>query len=113
MYQKFSFGGLRMQKRFGLRLFLTLLSFVLFQSQIKATDDELNVDTLSEISISREDIYASLNELRKSGKISEIDYQKAKLELGNQSDTELSKLKDKAANLVKEDPKKAAEMLKK
>jgi len=64
---------------------ITLMAFFLFQSPLSA-NDELDVDPLSNINISKEDIIKSLKILKKKGKISKADYRKAKKELVGISD---------------------------
>lgn len=87
---------------------MTLLSFFMFQSNLSAQED---ADPLSNITVSKEDIVKSLDMLKKQGKISEADYQKAKAELMSMSDSQVNGIKESAVDIVKKDPKKAMEMV--
>ena len=73
---------------------------------------DLNVDPLSNLSISKDDIFKSLDNLKKEGKISDADYEKAKLELKAMSDTQVNGMKDTAVNMIRKDPDKAVDLIK-
>ena len=88
---------------------LTLISFLLFQSPLSASED---VDTLSTIKVSKEDILKSLDGLKKAGKISAADYEAAKKELIGMNDTQIDAIKETAVGVVKNNPEKADELLK-
>lgn len=91
-------------------LALTLLCFILFQGELSAND---NVDPLANFQISKSNIFEGLEQLKKMGKISEADYEKAKKELAGMSDAQVGALTDTAIGMVKKNPDKATELLKK
>lgn len=96
---------------FGKFLVFTLLSFFLYQSTVSANDEMK--DPLEGFSVSKEDIIKSLDSLKKMGKISEEDYQKAKKELGGMSDAQIGALKETAVGMVRNDPDKAVDLVNK
>lgn len=96
----------------GKFLAFTLLSFFLYQSTVSA-EDLFDKDPLEGFSVSKGDIEKSLDGLRKSGRISEEDYQKAKKELGAMSDSQVSALKETAVGMVRNDPDKAVDLVNK
>lgn len=96
----------------GKFLAFTLLSFCLFQSTVSANDD-LDKDPLEGFTVSKSDIISSLDSLKKMGKISEADYQKAKKELEAMSDSQVSALKETAVGMVRNDPDKAVDLVNK
>ncbi len=93
-------------------LLFILLTFFIFNSQLSAAED-LDVDTLSNFSVSKDEILKSLDTLKSQGKISDSDYQKAKKELMGMNDNQVNGIRDKAVELVKKDPKKAADIVNK
>lgn len=97
---------------FGKLLAITLLSFCLFQNTVSASED-LDKDPLEGFTVSKEDIIKSLDGLKKMGKISESDYQKAVKELTSMSDAQVSALKETAVGMVRNDPDKAVELVNK
>ena len=92
------------------KILITLMAFFLFQSPLSA-NDELNIDPLSNISISKEDIIKGLETLRKQGKISDADYEKAKKELLSISDSQIKSITEKAVDVIRKDPDKAVELV--
>ena len=93
------------------KLLITLLAFFLFQSPISA-NDELDGDPLVGIKISKEDILKSMEALKKQGKISEADYQKAIKELEGMNQSQINNITDTAVDVIKKDPDKAMNLLK-
>lgn len=67
---------------------------------------------LSDIKVSKNDIKISLDKLKAEGQISEADYKKALEQLGGMNDTQISLMKETAIGMVKNDPDKAAEVVK-
>jgi PAB1-binding protein PBP1 len=88
------------------KILITLMAFFLFQSPLSA-NDELDVDPLSNINISKEDIIKSLETLKKQGKISDADYEKAKKELSGISDSQIKSITNTAVDVIRKDPDKA------
>jgi PAB1-binding protein PBP1 len=85
---------------------ITLMAFFLFQSPLSASD-ELDVDPLSNINVSKEDIIKSLESLQKLGKISQADLDKAKKELSALNDSQIKSITDTAVDVIRKDPDKA------
>ncbi|MBC7428350.1 MAG: hypothetical protein H7336_07045 [Bacteriovorax sp.] len=94
----------------GLRVFFLMFSLFLFQSPLSAAE-ESNVDTLSSLTINKDEIFTSLDNLRKEGKISDTEYQKAKKELAGMNDDQIKGIKDKAVTVIKKDPSKAEDIV--
>lgn len=92
------------------KLLVILLTFFLFQSPLSANDN-LDVDPLANIKVSKQDIIKSMEALRKQGKISEADFQNAKKELEAMSDTQVNSITDTAVDVIKKDPDKAVGLL--
>lgn len=92
-----------------LLLTLTLISFAAPSMALEEGVDTISLDTMK---ISKEDIMASLDKLRKGGQISEEDYQKAKKQLEGLSDAQIKGIKDKAVKIVKENPEVVNEAMK-
>lgn len=72
-----------------------------------------DVDPLSNITISKDEISKSLDHLKGQGKISESDYNEAQKELKTMSDSQIESIKDKAIGLIRKDPDKALEIINK
>lgn len=85
---------------------ITLMAFLLFQSPLSANDN-LDVDPLSNINVSKEDILKSLESLQKQGKISQADLDKAKKELSVLNDSQIKSITDTAVDVIRKDPDKA------
>ncbi|MBC7713701.1 MAG: hypothetical protein H7177_10195 [Rhizobacter sp.] len=94
----------------GKILLVSLFTFFSFHSPLSAAED-LNVDPLSNISVSKDEIIKSLEMLKKQGKITDADYQKAKKEIAVMTDAQVNGIKDIAVNMVRKDPDKAVELL--
>ena len=100
----------------GKRLFLavlTLFSFVFFQANLSASDSDSDVDTLTHdtMSISKEEIIKSLDNLKKQGQITEADYEKTKKELLGMSDSQVNNIKKNAEGIIRNNPDKALELV--
>lgn len=93
------------------KLLITLLTFFLFQSPISANDD-LEGDPLANIKVSKEDILKSMEALKKQGKISDADYQKAIKELEGMNQSQINNITDTAVDVIRKDPDKAMGLLK-
>jgi hypothetical protein len=87
-------------------LLIVPLAFFLFHTSLSAAEDS-GSDKLSNMIVSKDEIVQSLDMLKKSGRISQADYDRAKKELTGMSDTQVSGLTDKALDMVKKDPAKA------
>ncbi len=99
----------------GKRLFftaMTLLSFVMFQSNLSASEEDVDTLTQDTMSISKDDIIKSLDSLKKEGKITEDDYQRAKKELLGMSDAQVNGIKKTAEGMVRNNPDKAVDLVK-
>ena len=73
-----------------------------------AEKDQEDLDLLSNIQVSKEDILSSMEMLKKQNKISEADFQKAKKELMDMDTSQLNDLNQKAIGIIKSekiDPK--------
>lgn len=93
------------------KLLVILFTFFLFQSPLSANDN-LDSDPLANIKVSKQDILLSMEALKKQGKISEADYQKAKKELEAMSDSQVNSITDTAVDVVRKDPDAAVGLLK-
>lgn len=93
------------------KLLITVFTFFLFQSPLSA-NDTLETDPLANLKLSKQDILTSMEELKKQGKISEADYQKAKKELEAVSDSQVNSIRDTAVDVVRKDPDAALNLLK-
>jgi phage-related minor tail protein len=82
-------------------LMMALLMSVIPMSVSAATED---VDTIKQMKISKSDILASMEQLRKGGQISEADYQKAKKELEAMNDSQIDGIKNKAVGIIEKNP---------
>lgn len=101
----------------GKRLFftaITLLSFVVFQSNLSASENDVDTltDPLVDFKVNKTEIMSSLDQLKKEGKISDKDYQAAKKQLMGMSDSQMNGLKDQAINMVRKDPDKTVDLYK-
>jgi phage-related minor tail protein len=63
-----------------------------------------DVDTIKQMKISKADILASMEKLRKGGQISEADYQKAKKELEAMNDSQVDGIRNKAIGIIEKNP---------
>lgn len=90
-----------------IKILVTLATYLLFQSPIKAADDDLNIDPLAGISVSKEDILKSMEALKKQGKISDADFETAKKELMGMSDAQIGNITETAVQVIRKDPDKA------
>lgn len=93
----------------GKMLFFALLSFFIFQSPLSASEEM--ADPLANFSVSKDEISKSLDGLKASGKISDADYQKAKVELLGMSDAKVNAIKETAIGMVRNNPDKAVELV--
>lgn len=69
-------------------------------------------DSLDKMKVSKEEIYKSLEIMKKEGKISETDYLKSKKELKEMDQAQIEGLNQKAVGIVKKDPDKAKKIYK-
>lgn len=88
------------------KLLITLSAFLMFQTPLSANDD-LDTDPLVGLSVSKDDIIKSMEALKKQGKISDADFQKAKKELAGMSDSQVNAMTDSAVDIIRKDPDKA------
>lgn len=91
---------------------VTLFSFITFQSNLSASEDDVDTLTQDTMKIPKDEIVKSLDNLKKEGKISDADYQKAKTELLAMSDEQLNGIKKKAEGMIRNDPDKAVDLVK-
>lgn len=92
------------------KLIMVLLAFFLFQSLLLANDD-LDVDPLANISVSKEDILKSMELLNKQGKISNADLEMAKKELSGLNNSQVQSITDTAVDIIRKDPDKALSLV--
>lgn len=92
-------------------MLLSLFLFTLASAPLKATDDPFtkSVDhsefaLLKDMQVNKADIEESLKLLNKAGKISDADYKKAMDELKKMNQNDVDKIKDKAMNVIENDP---------
>lgn len=64
-------------------------------------------NSIDDIKVSKDEIVKSLDMLKKSGSISEEDYQKAKKELGTMNDKQVDAITLKAKDTIKKNPSAA------
>lgn len=91
-------------------LFLFLSLVLLHTNTVFAEDDMTN--PLSDIKVNKNEIKVSLDKLKADGQISEADYKKALEQLGGINDTQISLMIDAAIGMVKNNPDKAADVVK-
>ncbi len=89
---------------------ITIMAFFWLQSPLSA-NDELELSPMSGINISKENILKSLEELKKQGKISDSDLEKAKKELSDLSDSQIKSMTKTAVDIIEKDPNKAMELM--
>ncbi len=86
---------------------VTCLSF-----SLSVFGEEENVDTLTGMQVSPEEIHKSLAKMKADGQISAEDFEKAKRHVASMSSTDLKVLNETAIGMVKNDPDKAVELSK-
>lgn len=72
-----------------------------------AQDD---IDPLSNVKVSKEEIFKSLENLKSQGQISADDYEKAKLQLSGMDANQIEGLNQTAVGMVRNNPDKAVEL---
>lgn len=90
---------------------LVLMTFV-FQTNVCFGEEDLNIDPLSNVNISKEELAKSMELLRKENKISEADFQKANKELMGMNDVQISALTQTAVGMIRKNPDKAVDLSK-
>jgi competence protein ComGC len=97
---------------------LFILLFLLFSTALFAEEDAAKTmansvnASVNDFKINKDDIRASLENLRKTGKISQADYLNALKELQDMDNNKVEDIKKKALDTINKNPEKALEMTK-
>jgi hypothetical protein len=92
---------------FGKILLLSMCSFAILQTPAKA-----ETDPLANITVTKNEVAKSLDNLKKEGKISQKDYDDAQKALVGMSDAHLTAIKEMAVGMARNNPDKAMELVK-
>lgn len=92
------------------KIIVSLTALLLLQSPLSA-NDELDIDPLANINVSKEEILKSMEVLRKQGKISNADYDRAKKELSGLSHSQVKSITETAVDVIRKDPDKALSLV--
>lgn len=96
---------------FGKFICTFIFTAALSQGQVIASDTAPEVDPLTNITVSKDEISQSLDKLKKEGKISATDYEAAKKELDGMSPGHVTAIKELAVGMIRNNPDKALELV--